>query len=281
MRLSYTEIIPQLINHAVERPNKAGHGTVSGHAAGEPFAKDVYEYLKHLYPNNVFLQYEYLNDLYRLHPTSISAKDRYALFQSPTVMFLLTRGEKETAAWTPNNIFAEKQNDTADVVFHDNGFFDLIDIKTTNIDKDGQPPNIISALKLAKACAIMIDNQDFNSFDIHYISIDWEEVQNELVCKEVHCADLFKETPNNLYINWSAALQIQFFVKKLKQDWTGTREEWAHAFITHCVKSVIERCMKMKNDFVSPFISYIVDKDVRAQAVWLKHALEQHPGEIL
>ena len=273
MKLSYEDIAPKLLNRSVERPNKSGRGTTSGHAAGEPFAKDVYQFLKELYPKQIFLQYEFLNDLYRLNPTVISAQDRFALFQSPTVMFLLNRGERETAAWSPEHIFEEKQNDTADIIFHSDNYFDLIDVKTTNQNKEGQPPNIISAYKLAKACAIMIDNNDYEAFDIHYISIDWEENQTDLISQEVHYADLFKETPSNLYINWAAALQIQFFVKKLKQDWKGTRENWARAYITHFVESAIRRCKKMKDDYVSPFIKYISDKRVIAQAVWLENAL--------
>ncbi len=37
-------------------------------------------------------------------------------------------------------------------------FFDIIDIKTRNISKKAQAPNIISSYKLAQVCAKMIDN---------------------------------------------------------------------------------------------------------------------------
>lgn len=36
-------------------------GTLSGHAAGEPFDKAVYANLKRMYPSKIFRQYEYLN----------------------------------------------------------------------------------------------------------------------------------------------------------------------------------------------------------------------------
>ena len=39
-------------------------GTLSGHAAGEPFDKLIYENIKSKFPNNTFRQYEYLNYLY-------------------------------------------------------------------------------------------------------------------------------------------------------------------------------------------------------------------------
>lgn len=271
MKLPYPEILPLLKERRVERPNKTDHGTVSGHAAGEPFAKDVYRVLKQRYPGNIFFQYEFLNDMYQRHPKVISVKARQQLINSPTVMYLLNRGDKETRAWSPEHIFEEKQNDTADVIFHDNDYFDLIDVKTTNLAKEGQPPNIISAYKLAKTCAIMIDNRDFEAFDFHYISIDWRETPTELVCEEVHSADLFKEKPENLYINWAAALQIQFFVKRLKQDWNGTREEWARRYIKHFVKSAIQRSQKMIKDYVMPFIKYLDDKETRDHALWLDH----------
>lgn len=49
-------------NQKVDRPNRASVGTLSGHAAGEPFEKSVYRKLKEMYPNRIFKQYEYLND---------------------------------------------------------------------------------------------------------------------------------------------------------------------------------------------------------------------------
>ena len=274
MKLEYEKLVGQLKDCCVERPNKNARGNIAGHMAGEPFAKYIYQHLKQLYSANIFYQYEFLNDLYRSNPTVITAKDRYSLFQSPTVMFLLSRGVKETEEWRPENVFSEKQNDTADILFHNEGYFDLIDIKTTDRNKKGQPPNIISAYKLAKTCALMIDNADYDSFDMHYVSLDWEEQDDKLVCREVHYADLFKENPADLYINWAAALQIQFFVKELKQNWILPREAWAHSFILHFVKSAMQRSIKMKDDYVSPFVKYIDDKDFLAKVRIFENALE-------
>lgn len=76
-----------LLEKSVPKPLS---GTLSGHAAGEPFEKLVYETLKEQLPENtIFKQFEYLNDLYRKNPTVIGHKARAELFQSPTVLFLL------------------------------------------------------------------------------------------------------------------------------------------------------------------------------------------------
>ena len=110
--VDYELLIENMKGRIVERPNSANRGTLSGHAAGEPFEKSVYTYLKTQYPNNVFKQYEYLNDLYLKNPRKITAADRASLLNSPTILFLLSRGERATEEWNPNNIFKEKQNDT-------------------------------------------------------------------------------------------------------------------------------------------------------------------------
>lgn len=256
------QIKEELIGQSVERPNRATEGTLSGHAAGEPFEKLVYHSLKAKFPDRIFKQYEYLNDLYLKHPTHISYADRNALFDSPTVLFLLSRGEKATREWNPQHIFEEKQNDTADIIFHDQGYFDLIDVKTRNLGKKAQAPNIISAVKLAKTCANMLDNREFSSFDIHYIEIDWQQNGSDrLVCNNVHIADLFKCNPQTLYINWAAAMQIQFHVCDLSQDWQKDREQWAKAYLHMFVHSAQRRCRIMYEEYVQPFLKYIEETD--------------------
>lgn len=170
--LDFTKIINSMANQTVERPNKSSAGTLSGYAAGEPFEKCVYHKLKQLYPNNIYKQFEYLNDIYLKHPKHISLEQRYALMNSPTALFLLSRGDKATKEWSPENIFEEKQNDTADILYYKNGFYDIIDVKTRNISKSAMAPNIISAYKLAKTCVLMIDNNEFDNISIDYIEVN-------------------------------------------------------------------------------------------------------------
>ena len=44
--IDFDKLTHELIQQNVERPNKADAGTLSGHAAGEPFEKLVYHRLK-------------------------------------------------------------------------------------------------------------------------------------------------------------------------------------------------------------------------------------------
>ena len=57
-------------------------------------------------------------------------------------------------------------------------------------------PNIISAYKLARTCALMIDNGDFDSISLDYVEIDWEENGENLVARGAHHAELFKSHPD-------------------------------------------------------------------------------------
>lgn len=254
--IDYDSLLTELVGKSVPRPNKITGGTLSGHAAGEPFEKATYLFLKGKYPSKVFKQYEYLNDIYLKHPQAISVAERNALFKSSTMLFLLSRGNKATKKWSPTNIFEEKQNDTADIIYLADNFYDLIDIKTRNINKKAQPPNIISAFKLAKACAHMIKNQEYDVFRLNYIEIDWKETGENLICQAAHYANLFKATPQKLYINWASAMQIQFHVCNLDQTWTGTLEEWANEYIKVFVESARHRCQKMMDDYITPFLKF-------------------------
>lgn len=241
----------------VDRPNKSSSGTLSGHAAGEPFEKRVYHQLKTKYPNKIFKQYEFLNDLYRRNPQHITVEQRYELFESPTMLFLLSRGEKATKAWSPTSIFEEKQNDTADILYYNSGFYDIIDVKTRNINKIAMAPNIISAYKLAQMCTLMIDNQEFDNINIDYLEIDWLECNGKLKCIDAHHGSLLKANPKTLYINWAAAMQIQFHVCDLDQSWEGTIEEWTKQYLKVFVKSAENRCQSMREKYIIPFLKYI------------------------
>lgn len=261
-KVDFSGLVTSMRNQTVERPNKASSGTLSGHAAGEPFEKKVYHKLKEKYPTRIFKQYEYLNDLYLRNPKHITVEQRYALLESPTALFLLSRGDRATRAWSPSSIFEEKQNDTADILYYDAGFYDIIDVKTRNRSKTAMPPNIISAYKLAKMCALMIDNEEYENINIDYVEIDWIEKGGKLECTEAHHGDLFKANPEKLYINWAAAMQVQFHVSDLDQSWKGTREEWARHYLKVFVTSAEARCQKMRDMYITPFLKYIKDYDL-------------------
>jgi type II restriction enzyme len=236
---------------------KSLSGTLSGHAAGEPFDKHVYAVIKKQFPKNTFRQYEYLNDLYSKNPDVIGFDARQELFNSPTVLFLLSRGKNATDKWSIENPFEEKQNDTADILVAKNKSYELIDIKTRNISKSAQPPNIISSYKLAQLCAKMIDNKEFDNFTINYFEIDWLLENDKLICKDAYFGCLFNANPADLYINWAAAMQIQFHVCDLDQTFKGTREQWAKEYLKHFVKQAKKRANDMITKFVKPFEKYL------------------------
>lgn len=255
--IDFDNLVKSLVGQKVDRPNKSSNGTLSGHAAGEPFEKLTYHILKEQYPTNIFKQFEFLNDIYLRHPRHITVKDRYSLLESPVALFLLNRGDKATKEWAPYNIFEERQNDTADILWHDNNYFDIIDIKTRNMAKSAMPPNIISAYKLAKTCAIMIDNNDYSSVGIHYVEIEWREFGEYLECCDACWKDLFKSCPTELYINWAAAMQIQFHVNELNQNFNYNIKEWAYEYLRCFVSSAEKRCQRMYDTYVRPFKKYL------------------------
>lgn len=255
MLVDYKNLITKIKGTSVPKPIS---GTLSGHAAGEPFDKHVYSEIKKQYPENTFRQYEYLNDLYSKNPKVIGCKAREKLFNSPTVLFLLSRGKNATDKWSIENPFDEKQNDTADILVVKENYYEIIDIKTRNISKSAQPPNIISAYKLAQVCAKMIDNKEFDNFSINYFEIDWTLDEDKLICQDAHFANLFKSNPSDLYINWAAAMQIQFHVCDLEQKFKGNMNDWAIAYLKHFVIQARKRANDMIKKFVEPFERYII-----------------------
>lgn len=256
--IDYSTLLPSLVGASVPRPNAALRGTLSGHAAGEPFEKLVYERLKADAPSIIYKQYEFLNDLFRTHPSAITEKERLALFHSPIALFLLSRGKAATESWSPENPFQEKQNDTADILAYRDNVFELLDVKTRNLSKHAQPPNIISAYKLAQMCALMFDNQRFEDVNLNYVEVAWEEQENAtLVCKHAYYANLFKTPPSTLYINWAAAMQIQFHVAEASQTFDGTSQDWAQEYLRVFVASAKERCRVMYDKYIRPFRKYL------------------------
>ena len=68
---------------------------------------------------------------------------------------------------------------------------------------------------------------------------------------------LFSAMPSSLYINWAAAMQIQFHVHGLDQTWTGTQKEWAVEYLKMFVNSAKSRAQGMIDKYVPPYLKYI------------------------
>lgn len=219
----------------------------------------VYDTLQAQYHGRVFKQCDCLKDLYLRYPRTIDVQSKELLFDTPTVLFLLMRSENAIRRYDCANPLEDKPSDTADIIFHADGYFQLIDVKTRNMAKAAQPPNIISAYKVAQMCARMIDNADGGAFDIIYVEADWTEQRAEgtLRCERAHVAELFKARPDTLYINWAAALQLQFHVADLDQSFRGSKEEWARQYLRCFVRSARLRCKKMREEFITPFQKYL------------------------
>lgn len=244
----------ELINTAVEKPRS---GTLSGHAAGEPFDRHVYAKIKQKYPDCTFRQFEFLNALYSANPKSLSLADRRSLIKNPTVAFLLNRGKKATEAWTVEKQIEERQNDTADILVFKDGCYNIIDVKTTNASKKAQPPNIISAYKLAQMCSLILSSDEPVCHAIIYVGVVWELDKDSLICKGVSIKELFKTDPSNLYINWAAAMQIQFHVSELEQDFSKDIKIWCKEYLAHFVNEAESRSKFMINKFVTPFKRFL------------------------
>jgi len=212
----------------------------------------IVEQIKIQCPKQTYYQQDYLNILFTKEKNCDVNQVRESLFENPTIHYLLNLKVDEI-----ENPFDEKQNDTADILVVKDNFYELIDIKTRNISKSAQPPNIISAYKLAQLCAKMIDNKEFDNFTINYFEIDWELENDHLICKDAHFACLFNSNPADLYINWAAAMQIQFHVCNFDQTFSGTREQWAKLYLKHFVTQAKKRADDMITKFVKPFEKYI------------------------
>jgi len=254
MNINISFLEKEMLGTSVPKPLS---GTLSGHAAGEPFDKHVYCLIKDKFDKITYRQYEFLNNLYLKNPSKITTEERHNLISSPVLRFLLNRGKGVTKNWTNDNQFIEKQNDTADILVIKDNFFNIIDVKTQNLDLDGQPPNIISAYKLARVCEMMIKNNSFDDFEIVYIGVGWVLKKEALRCKEICIKELFKTSPDNLYVNWAAAMQIQFHVKRLDQRYDKSIKFWCRDYLKSFIKQAKNRSDTMTKKFVSPFKKFI------------------------
>lgn len=223
-------------------------GTLSGHAAGLPFERLVHDKLAKHFSGRVYRHYEALNRTLERSPNARTGAERNMLFGPAAMQYLVCRGKSAMSRWSLESPFEEKQNDTAEsILFSDETCsFDrevvLLDVKTQNEVKKGQPPNIISANKLAEALALCLRDGTFN-FDFVYIGVGWEPTKTTLRCTRTKAVSLFRMDPA-VYINWAAATQVQFHPFEAKQDFPGTRMEWAQRYIDAFCHSLESRLSK-------------------------------------
>jgi type II restriction enzyme len=239
--------VSALVGRKVARPS----GQLSGHAGGLPFETLVHKNLLTAYPDRCRRHFEMLNEILLAHPGAMTYDERMLLFGPQAVRGLLMRGQRPTSSWSPTNLFEEKQDDTAETVILEKPSFDLrdnrvtlIDVKSKNLAVSAQPPNIISAGKLAEALRASLEDGEV-PFDIVYVGISFRPSDTELECEAVQVVSLFKVS-EPLYINWAAAEQIQFHVASADQDFQGKREDWARIFIKNFCDSLESRIGKQE-----------------------------------
>jgi hypothetical protein len=247
MRSDIQPLVNKLVGSQVPRPA----GTLSGHAAGLPFERLVHRILTTKWPDRCAKHYEILNKILMANPVAKTSAERIELCGPPSVSSLVSRGSAPMGKWTPINLFEEKQNDTAENILLTKPKFDLrdneitlIDVKSHNNDKKGQPPNIMSAAKLANACKLALQEGSIK-FDIIYVSVLFDPKIETLDCTGVRTISLFNVN-SDIYINWTAAQQIQFEPHEVDQDFKGTKEQWARRFLGTFCDSLEKRIVKDK-----------------------------------
>lgn len=232
---------------------------LSGHAGGLPFEKLVHDQLTQEFPGRAFRHYEALNHALTAAQGAVGEgfKAEDHVFGSPAVDFLSRRGEDALKKWSLENLFEEKQNDTAEsIVFSDatknfsSPLVSLVDVKSQNAVKKAQPPNIISANKLIEAAKLVLPNGNPVDFEILYVGVKFKAEERDgkavLVATDWTVVDLFKIDPAKIYINWSAAFQIQFHPFGVDQSYDGTPNEWLKHFVRVYVTSLEKRVEKQQ-----------------------------------
>ena len=247
-------LMGRLSGAKVPRPNV--RGTLSGHAAGEPFCDLVFDMLQHRHGASIVKQHELLNMIMANPPYPIK-EERVKKFPVRSLGELMWHG-RLGAKWSPESLFSEKQYDFADIIdLSEKGSIHIIDVKTRNASKKGQPPNIMSALRLAKLCKGIIEHGEASNVKITYVGVDWLDQGANLECVDAHVTEMMKIPPEELYINFTAALQIQFHVDEVPQTFNLGNEEWARRFLQHYIRSWERRKEKFEKDNVLPFLELL------------------------
>ena len=111
--------------------------------------------------------------------------------------------------------------------------------------KKSQQPNIISARKIKDIGLIAWETGSDLPLEILYLGIKFmpEEVDGRRMLRANECRaiDLFKTDPKEIYINWSAALQIQFYPLEVEQNFEGSNKEWLGMFLESYARSLEHR----------------------------------------
>ena len=240
--------VASLIGSSVQRPA----GGLAGHSAALPFETHVEDVIKSHFPGRSYKHFELLNHLYLANPSAVTYEQRAALLGGSPLRYLLARGRQPTIGWSKENLYQNKQNDTAELVIVPHPTKSLagvkpvwlVDVKTKNSSISGQPPNIISAQKIAEASVKLLTSGGVSQHRISYAAIRWAEQGSVLRCEDAKLVWLDRIPPEDLYINWVAAQQIQFDPYEVSQDFAGEPADWAAAFLRRFCEQLDTRIKK-------------------------------------
>ena len=227
----------------------------SGHRIATPLEEEVYGALSKVYPGLTFKQREAVNEYLSQAVTRDEVSDDF-IFGNEAIDYLVNPGKKALSDW-PKKIVPGRQSDTADIVlFSDSALFDgssvfLIDVKSHDFGKNSQPPNIMSARKLAKVAEICLSKNIDPNFSLYYIDLGYRKKDAGVVVEDVRMVDMMKIPPLDyngkgkpLYINWSAAIQVQFRPSEVSQDFELSQKDWLAIFMKNYTSQKRDRIYK-------------------------------------
>lgn len=227
----------------------------SGHRIATPLEEEVYDALSKVYPGLTFKQHEAVNKYLSENVVQGRVPDGF-VFGNEAIDSLVNPGKKALSSW-PEELVPGKQSDTADIVlFSDSSLFEgsaafLIDVKSHDLGKSDQPPNIMSARKLAKVAEICLSKNIDPNFSLYYIDLGYRKKDAGVVVEDVRMVDMMKIPPldyNNkgkpMYINWAAALQVQFRPSEVSQNFELSQKEWLAVFIKNYTSQKRDRIYK-------------------------------------
>ena len=227
----------------------------SGHAAGAPWQKLFGEVLGRYFEEQTFTQNDYLNQLFAANQQATTLAARKALIGGPARLQLLGLSDDSIKQWRPDRQFGEDRQDaTADFVVA-NGLRPFIDVKSRNLKKRSRPGNMISGLKVAEACKLLLESDSGDLPDLFYVRIDWEVEGEGGVCRSVTVRNFMRTPPKEFYINFDAGqIQCPKF-EQLSQSFAGDSKAWAVAFQEHYANGLREHISKLQervNYFSAP-----------------------------
>lgn len=235
--------------------NLKSNRETSGHTVATPLEEEVYDALSKAYPGLTFKQHEAVNEYLSQAVVQGRVPDGF-VFGNEAVDYLVNPGKKALSNW-PEEIVPGRQSDTADIVlFSDSSLFDgssvfLIDVKSHDLGKNSQPPNIMSARKLANLAEICLSKNVDPNFSMYYVDLGYKKKDAGVVVEDVRMVDMMKIPPldyNNkgkpMYINWAAALQVQFRPSEVSQDFELSQKDWLAVFMKNYTSQKRDRIYK-------------------------------------